>query len=310
MKNKVGNIKTVPVNSSLSLKHRFASIIIAIKGIIGTKLSSKVSPLLFLNIFVSLSKLMPLKIDKIRGIINRDGSVPMVKEPAIMPSQNIRFQKLSLFSRALIKAFIFIISAFRFFMFTCSGCYRTYILPRIKVFRKQIPAFAISISLVLQPCYAYEALESDADNRLHEHKQLELSIRAAERAYNIPKGLLYSIARVESALRPYVLNVEGKTLNLNSASEAEQELKKLIDKGISNIDIGIMQLNWRWHGHEFLSVREMLNPDNNITYAAKLLGALYKQHGSWHKAIRFYHSAAAEHNRRYSRKVVTAWIAG
>ena len=69
-----------------------------------------------------------------------------------------------------------------------------------------------------------------------------------------------------------------------------------------------MQLNYRWHGGEFDSLVEMLTPESNINYAAKLLGSLYAQHGTWHKAVRYYHSATPEHHRKYSRKVVLCWL--
>ena len=69
-----------------------------------------------------------------------------------------------------------------------------------------------------------------------------------------------------------------------------------------------MQLNYRWHGNKFTSIKEMLIPEKNITYAAKLLCSLYKRHGNWHKAVRHYHSAKLEHSRKYSRKVAMVWL--
>ena len=69
-----------------------------------------------------------------------------------------------------------------------------------------------------------------------------------------------------------------------------------------------MQINWRWHGENFNSTSEMLEPKHNIEYAAKFLTRLYQQHGSWPKAVRHYHSANPEYHRKYSRKVIVAWL--
>ena len=100
----------------------------------------------------------------------------------------------------------------------------------------------------------------------------------------------------------------GTSYIAKSIDEAASVVSDKVSKGYTNIDIGIMQLNYRWHGGEFNSVEEMLTPVKNITYAAKLLVSLKKQHGDWHKAVRYYHSATPEHHKKYSRKVVLCWL--
>jgi soluble lytic murein transglycosylase-like protein len=52
----------------------------------------------------------------------------------------------------------------------------------------------------------------------------------------------------------------------------------------------------------------MINPKTNIDYAGKLLSSLFKQYGTWNKAISYYHSANPEYQGRYSKKVVLVWI--
>ena len=85
-------------------------------------------------------------------------------------------------------------------------------------------------------------------------------------------------------------------------------IKNALNQGVTNIDVGIAQINYRWHKDNFKNIEEMLNPATNIEYAAKLLSSLFKQHGTWHKAIRHYHSANPNHHKQYSRKVVIAWL--
>lgn len=119
---------------------------------------------------------------------------------------------------------------------------------------------------------------------------------------------MHSIARVESSLNPYALNISGKTIMASSKQQALKIINTAINKGQSNIDIGPLQLNYYWHAKHFASLEEMLSPKHNIEYAARLLSDLYKQHQSWQKAVRFYHSAISQHHRKYSRKVLIAWL--
>lgn len=113
---------------------------------------------------------------------------------------------------------------------------------------------------------------------------------------------------VESGFNPTAINIEGKTVTINDKSEAIKTIKNALNQGITNIDIGIAQINYRWHKDKFRNIEEMINPTANIEYAGKLLSSLFKQHGTWHKAIRHYHSANPNHHKQYSRKVVIAWL--
>ena len=137
---------------------------------------------------------------------------------------------------------------------------------------------------------------------------LKKYISSVEQKNGIPRGLLSAIVGVESSFNPYAVNIEGKSIIANNKSESIETIKNAINQGITNIDIGIAQINYRWHKNNFKNIEEMLNPTANIEYAARLLSSLFKQHGTWHKAIRHYHSANPDHYRQYSRKVVIAWL--
>ncbi|GAA5253116.1 transglycosylase SLT domain-containing protein [Candidatus Rickettsia kedanie] len=127
-------------------------------------------------------------------------------------------------------------------------------------------------------------------------------IHKIEKEHEIPSSLLAAIASVESSLKPYAIGVSGKSVKASSKEEAQQIIKQYLAKGITNIDIGIMQINWRWHSKEFdQNLDYMLNPSQNIIYAAEILKVLHTKHQSWQKAVRYYHSAKDEHHRKYSR---------
>ena len=125
-------------------------------------------------------------------------------------------------------------------------------------------------------------------------------IEKAEIQNKIPKGLLAAIAKVESGNKEYAINVGGSSIYASSLAKALSFTKSKINSGVTNIDLGVMQLNYRWHGNQFASLEEMLTPEKNINYAARLLKSLYDQHGNWQNAIRHYHSANLKHSRKYS----------
>ena len=141
-------------------------------------------------------------------------------------------------------------------------------------------------------------------------EDLQQLITVAEQDYNIPRGLLTAIARVESGFKPYALNISGKTVVVSSKAEGKAIIEQHLQQSYENIDVGIMQVNYHWHRKNFATLEEMLIPRLNIEYAAKLLSSLYKQYGSWSKAVRYYHSANPEHHIKYSRKVLISWLSG
>jgi soluble lytic murein transglycosylase-like protein len=143
---------------------------------------------------------------------------------------------------------------------------------------------------------------------VHADNQIANLIKTIEYQYDIPSGLLLALADVESNYQPYSLNISGKSVISNSVEQAKNIAEQYLHKGKQNIDIGVMQLNYFWHGKHFTSIAEMLTPNKNINYAAQLLTGLYKQHGSWHKAVRHYHSRNPKYHRQYSRKVLVAWL--
>jgi len=137
--------------------------------------------------------------------------------------------------------------------------------------------------------------------------RIEQLIQMTERQYGIPSGLLVAIAQVESGMNVHAINVAGKSIIASNSHEAFSLIDDARDNGISNIDVGVMQINYRWHANGFASTQEMLNPKRNIEYAAKLLKSLKVRHGTWYEAVKYYHSAKPEHHKQYSRKVVMQW---
>ncbi|NCP62389.1 MAG: lytic transglycosylase domain-containing protein [Alphaproteobacteria bacterium] len=142
-------------------------------------------------------------------------------------------------------------------------------------------------------------------------------IARAEKANNIPPGLLSAISIIESGKKttghedlvawPWVINVNGKPEYYKTKTDAVKSLNKHLEAGKLNIDVGCMQVNYRHHGAEFRSPTYMMDPRRNVDYAAKFLMELRRQHGSWTKAVGHYHSATLKHQTPYRHKVYKKW---
>jgi hypothetical protein len=208
------------------------------------------------------------------------------------------FQKLSIdiidfFGESLI-------SVFRYFRFRLYN----FIVSEFLMFCKGIK-FTCMGFLVLLCAHCANADETELIPLKNELKAL---ITEQEELHKIPSGLLLAIATVESGSKPYALNIQGKSVIGRNKREAVDLIHEALANGITNIDVGVMQLNVRWHRENFGSIEEMLEPKKNIEYAASFLLTLYKKYGNWHRAVRFYHSSRAEYYRKYSRKITLAWL--
>ena len=132
--------------------------------------------------------------------------------------------------------------------------------------------------------------------------------------YKIPNKLLTSISLVESGLKkgenfvswPWTLNVSGKSKFFESKDETISFLKNNYNKK-KNIDVGCMQISLKYHGENFESFNQLLDPVNNIQYAAKYLRSLYTKHKTWNEAISRYHSSIPKRKKRYLKKVQDYW---
>jgi len=126
----------------------------------------------------------------------------------------------------------------------------------------------------------------------------------------VPREIIYKIARLESGRHvngrhvswPWSINNGGKGYFLKDSTTALSMLSSLVAQGKTNIDVGCMQLNIRWHAEFFDSLRQMMNPSDNVRYAVRYLEQLYKETGSWEKAVKFYHSRNAKFNSVYYAK--------
>ncbi|MBT5110112.1 MAG: hypothetical protein HOM25_15650 [Rhodospirillaceae bacterium] len=136
---------------------------------------------------------------------------------------------------------------------------------------------------------------------------------ARERIDDIPGGYLRAITVVEtgrwddarkaSFAWPWTVTAEGEGKYYPTKAAAIRAVRDLRDRGLTNIDIGCMQINLHYHGDAFDSLAEGFEPSRNIAYAAEFLNRLRERKKSWTRAIQFYHSSIPEHQQRYYRKI-------
>lgn len=126
---------------------------------------------------------------------------------------------------------------------------------------------------------------------------------AASRETGVPEPVLLAIALVETGRAgqpwPWTVAVEGTGHWLDSAAAAATRIEAALAHGVTNIDIGCFQLNYRWHATAFASVEDMLDPQHNALYAAEFLSGHHDRTGDWADAAAAYHSATPVHAEAY-----------
>lgn len=110
----------------------------------------------------------------------------------------------------------------------------------------------------------------------------------------------------------WTLNIEGKAYRFTHRRSMLAKLNQAVqDK--QSVDIGIMQINWRWHKHRFNSLKPALDPYTNLKTGAEILVEQYQVTGDWWLAVGRYHSPAQTKNsikraKQYRQRVRRHWL--
>lgn len=113
---------------------------------------------------------------------------------------------------------------------------------------------------------------------------------------------------------PWTVNHRGKAHFFQSRREAYDFVSILISKQDFQFDVGLGQLNWRWHRHKFLNHWSAFDPYTNLTVSARYLRSQYdkKECGSWERAIGCYHRSRQKPKdikiaKAYAQRVIKLW---
>lgn len=139
------------------------------------------------------------------------------------------------------------------------------------------------------------AAPADAVAVPHGYRQV-----AAE--YGIPPAIFYAIALAESgrvldasaALHPWpwTLNIRGKAHFFERRRAAERALAAVLAEGEDAVDVGLMQVNWRYHRARLKEPRAALDPYRNLRAAAAILQGCHRTRQDWWSAVGCYHAPA------------------
>jgi len=143
----------------------------------------------------------------------------------------------------------------------------------------------------------------------------ESEITAAAAKYQIPAGILYSVGLTgtgrKGSLQPFAMNIEGKAYFESSADAVLQRFSAARAQGAKLIDLGCMQINYYFHGENFSSPNEMLDPRKNVEYAARFLSNLHARHETWTMAVARYHAGPNNDpaQKKYVCRVISNLVA-
>lgn len=129
----------------------------------------------------------------------------------------------------------------------------------------------------------------------------------AERDAGIPSGLLLAVALVESGQSitsdSYAINVGGNVHFASSPSAAAKYLRDPKGNLRTNVTAGCMQLSLEDHKAAFKPVEKIVDPKENVHYAARMLSQLRRMTGSWAAAVAKYNGGFGKTAQAYACKV-------
>lgn len=178
-------------------------------------------------------------------------------------------------------------------------------------------ALALGVALAAAAGSAMAAQASQSPVSLQDARACGVETKRQEQLQAIPDRLLHAISLVESGrwdadrkasfAWPWTVTAEGEGHFLPSKEAAMAEVMRLKRRGITNIDVGCMQVNLQAHPEAFATLDEAFDPASNVSYGARFLNELRANTPNWETAAAYYHSQTPSLAAAYKAKLVTAW---
>jgi soluble lytic murein transglycosylase-like protein len=160
-------------------------------------------------------------------------------------------------------------------------------------------------------------------------KEIPEEYKAVSDYCGVPEKILYAVALAESGrvinrhfdAWPWTLNISGKGQYFASRAAQYTSLLEAIKNGMS-VDIGPMQLNWKWQFERLGSPWQATDPTYNIITACRILRGYMNREdreinpemgfAQWQEAVGRYHSPGSNDKHRtraiaYANRVESLW---
>ncbi len=166
---------------------------------------------------------------------------------------------------------------------------------------------SVAVFLILA---ALLLLVMDANAALPIKAECETAAEFAAVKDDVPINVMLAITRVETGDAgrrdrtswPWAVNVKGQGHWFSDRADALNFARRLRAQGETLFDIGCFQINFHWHGNNFSSVSAMIDPRQDVRYAARFLKHHYRRTGDWSLAAGAYHSKTPAHANAYRIK--------
>lgn len=159
-----------------------------------------------------------------------------------------------------------------------------------------------------------------------QHAQVPKMYRLVAQEHRVPSKLFYALILNESRSVstqdkqskilpwPWTVNHRGKAHFFPSRVTAYQYATHLIEQNDEHFDIGLGQMNWRWHKHRFKDVWSALDPYTNLSASAEHFREQYERPecNQWELAVGCYHRPAQKEKdkeiaKQYAGRVLSLW---
>lgn len=150
------------------------------------------------------------------------------------------------------------------------------------------------------------------------HEAVPMGYQRIAAEYAIPQAIFYAVALTESGRAvephgtrrpwPWTLNVAGEGIYYATRLESWRALRGWLANGERSIDVGLMQVNWRYHRARLGDPWQALDPYHNLRVGAEILRECHATRQDWWDSVGCYH--APSHPVRaadYRRRVETQW---
>jgi len=140
---------------------------------------------------------------------------------------------------------------------------------------------------------------------------------------SVPSDIFYALLLAESQSKtqqghkpwPWVINYRGHPHFFPTKADAYAFTSTLVEQGDYAFDVGIAQINWRWHRERFnYDLWSAFDPYTNMSAAAKHLREQYERPecNNWSVAIGCYHRPARSDAdikiaNKYANRVIDIW---